>query len=97
MEKQAYALIKSLKYFRVYIMHSHIIYYVPNNVVKNILPQPDPEGKRLKWITVLLEYDLEVKPTKLVKCQGLAKLMTDANCESLQLNFMSNVSSGMNS
>ena len=34
MEKHAYALVKSLKYFRLYILHSHIMAYVPNNVVK---------------------------------------------------------------
>ena len=42
MEKQAYLLIKSLKYFKVYVLHSHIIAYVPRNVVKSILTQPDP-------------------------------------------------------
>ena len=41
---------------------------------------------------MLLEYDLDIKPTKLVKGQGLAKLMTYSNCESLQLNFLSNSS-----
>ena len=48
MEKQAYALIKYLKYFRVYIFHSHVIAYVLDNVVKNILTHPDPEGRRAK-------------------------------------------------
>ena len=57
MEKKAYALDKSLKYFMVYVIHSHIIAYIPNNVVKSILTQPKPEGKREKWIVVLLEYD----------------------------------------
>ena len=36
------------------------------------------------------EYDLEINPTKLVKGEGPAKLMIDLNCESLQLNFLSN-------
>ena len=57
MEKQAYALIKALKDFRVYILHSHIIAFVPHSVVKEILTQ-DPDGKRGKWIAVILEYDL---------------------------------------
>ena len=92
MEKQAYALVKSLKYFRMYILHSCIIAYVPNNVVKNILTQPDLEGKSEKRTAVLLEYDLEIKPTKLVKGHGLTKLMADSNCESLKLNFLSNTS-----
>ena len=90
MEKQAYALVKSLKDFRVYVLHSHIIAYVPSNVVKRILTQPDPEGKRAKWIVVLLEYDIEINPTKLIKGQGLAKMMTNSNCESLQLTFLTN-------
>ena len=67
MEKQAYALVQALKEFRVYILHSHTIAHVPTNVVKDILTQLDPEGKRGKWITVLLEYDLEIKSTKLIK------------------------------
>ena len=78
MEKQAYALVKALKYFRVYILHSHIIAYVPKIVVKYILSQ-DSDGKRGKWIAVILEYDLEIKPTKLIKGQGLAQLMFKSN------------------
>ena len=85
MEKQAYALIKALKDFRIYVLHSHVIAHVPTAVVKAILTQPDPEGRRARWIATLLEYDIEIKPTKLVKGQGLAKMMTNSNCESLQI------------
>ena len=52
-EKEAYALVKALKDFRVYTMHSHIIAYMPIIVVKDILSQ-DPDGKRGKWIAVIL-------------------------------------------
>ena len=89
MGKQAYDLIKALKYFRIYILHSHIVAYVPSSLVKSILTQPDPEGRREKWIRVLLEYDIEIKPTKFSKGQGSAKMMTESNCDSLQLNFLS--------
>ena len=78
-----YPLIKSLKDFRVYILHSHIIAYVPGNIVKGILTQSDLEGRRAKWIAVLFEYEIEINPTKLVKGQGLAKMMTKSNCDSL--------------
>ena len=88
MEKQAYALVKALKYFKVYILHSHVITHVPTATVKGIFTQPDLEGRRAKWIATLLEYDIEIKPTKLVKGQGLAKMMTNSNCESLQINFL---------
>ena len=94
MEKQSYVLIKSFKDFRVYILHSDILTYVLNSVINNIVTQPDPEGKRVKWIAVLLEYDLDINTTKLVKGKGLAKLMTDANCESLKIIIIFHVSSG---
>ena len=67
---------------------------MPNNVKKNILTHPNPKGKRDKWIAVLLEYDLDINTTKLVKGKGLAKLMTDANCESLKIIIIFHVSSG---
>jgi len=76
LEKKVYALVQAVKEFMIYILHSHTNAFVPSNMVKDILTQPDLEGKRGKWIAVLLEYDLEIRPTKLVKGQGLAKLMT---------------------
>jgi hypothetical protein len=92
MEKHAYALVKFLKEFIIYILHSHVIAYVPNNFVKDILTQPDPEGRRGKWIAVMLEYDLEIKPTKLIKGQGLAKLMVQSNCIVFGINFIVDLS-----
>lgn len=78
-EKQAYALIQSLKAFRTYVLHSHITAYVPNHVVKIILTQPDTDGRRGRGIAKILEFDLEIKTTKLVKGQGLAKLLDESN------------------
>eukprot|EP00253_Pinus_taeda_P012239 PITA_12239 len=86
MEKQAYALVKAIKDFRVYILYSHAIAYVPNTVVKDILTQEGIESKRGKWIATILEYDIEIKPTKLIKGQGLAKLMTETNFQALDIN-----------
>jgi hypothetical protein len=76
MEKQAYALLKALKSFRVYVLHYEIIAYVPSSVVKEILVQPDSEGKGGRWITKILEYKMVINPTNLIKGKGLAKLMT---------------------
>ena len=67
MEKQDFALIKALNDFRVYILHSHTVAFVPSIAINDILTQPDPEDKRAKWISILLEYDLDIKHTKLVK------------------------------
>ena len=88
LEKQAYSLLKALNIFRIYILHSKIISYVPNAVVKDILTQPYNEGKRGKWIAKIMEYDVEIRPTKLVKGQGLEKLLADSNCEALGLHLM---------
>jgi hypothetical protein len=88
MEKQAFSLVKAIKYSRVYILNSHTIAYVPNVVVKDIVTQDNPDGRRGKWIVVILEYDIEIKPTKLTKGQGLAKLMEESNCNALDINFL---------
>ena len=66
---------KALKEFRVYILHSHSTAFVPSTAIKDILTQAEPDGRRAKWIATLLEYDIEIRPTKLVKGQGLAKLL----------------------
>ena len=87
MEKHACACVKALKEFRVYILHSHSIVFVPFAAIKDILTQAEPDGSRAKWIATLLEYDIEIKPTKLVKGQGLAKLMAQSNHEALGINF----------
>jgi hypothetical protein len=81
MEKQAYALVKGLAHFRPYFWNSRIIAYVPHPMVKDILVQKDCNGTRGRWITKIQEYDLEVRPTKLVRGQGLAKLMEEKNLE----------------
>jgi hypothetical protein len=92
MEKQAYALVKSLKDFRVYVLHSKVIAYVPSASVKEILIQPDIDGRRSKWIAKILEFDLEIKPTKLVKGQGLARLLVESNYKALGVNFINSYS-----
>lgn len=82
------ALVKALKDFRVYILNSHILAYVPNAAVKDVLVQAEPEGRRGKWIATLIEYDVEIKPTKLIKGQGLPKLMAETNLHVLGIRHL---------
>ena len=35
-----------------------------------------------------MEYDIDIKPTKLIKGQGLAKLMAESNLHALDINFL---------
>jgi hypothetical protein len=43
-------------------------------------------------LTKILEFDLEIKPTKLVKGQGLARLLVESNCKYLGVNFINTFS-----
>jgi hypothetical protein len=87
-EKQVYAMVKVLKAFRTYVLHSKIIAYVPTSAVKDILVQLDSDGKRGRWLAKIQEFDLEVKPTKLIKGKGLAKLLAELNLRALDINFL---------
>jgi hypothetical protein len=84
-EKQAYALVKSLKHFRVFIGYSKVIGYVPSPAVKDVLSQVEGLGSRGRWIAKIQEYDLEIRPTKLIKGQGLDKMLTESNGRALDL------------
>jgi hypothetical protein len=88
MEKQAYAMVKALKDFRTYVLHSKIIAYVPTSSVKEILVQPDSDGKRGWWLAKIQEFDLEIKLTRLVKGQGLDKLLVESNFRALGINSL---------
>jgi hypothetical protein len=59
--------------------------YIPHPVVKDILGQQDCLGVRGKWVSKIQEYDLEIKPTKLIKGQGLAQMLTEGNEQALDL------------
>eukprot|EP00253_Pinus_taeda_P008687 PITA_08687 len=60
--------------------------------LKDFQCKTDPEGRRGKWIAALLEYDVEIKPTKLVKGQGLEKLMAESNLHALDINLIAAMS-----
>jgi hypothetical protein len=94
-EKQAYSLIKSLKYFRIYILHEKVVAYVPSASMKDVFTQPDIDGKRVKWITKLIDFDIDVNPSKLVKGQGLAKILMKENCDLLDINFIGESSTSL--
>jgi hypothetical protein len=86
MEKQAYAMVKALKSFRTYVLHSKVIAYVPTSSVKDISVQADSDGKRGRWLAKIQEFNLEVKPKKIVKGQGLDKILAESNCRALGIN-----------
>jgi hypothetical protein len=76
-EKHAYTMVKALNVFKTYVLHSKIIAYVPTSSVKDILVQTECDGKRGRWLAKIQKFNLEVKSTKLIKGQGLAKLLAE--------------------
>ena len=64
------------------------IAYVPSASVKDIIIQPDTDERRRKWISKILEFDLEMRPTKWVNGQGLAKFLSETNYKALGVNFI---------
>jgi hypothetical protein len=52
----------------------------------------DIDGKRARWIEKMIEFNIEVKPTKMVKGQGLAKLLAEENHKLLDINFIAETS-----
>jgi hypothetical protein len=88
MEKKVYDFVKALKDFIIYVLHLKVIAYVPSASVKEILIQPDLDGKRSKWVAKILEFDIEIKHTKLVKGQDLDRLLVESNYKALGVNIM---------
>jgi hypothetical protein len=85
MEKKAYALVQALKHFKGYVGYSRIVSLCSTPTMKDILSQQECLGIRGKWISRIQEYDLEIKPTKLVKGQGLARMLIEGNEKALNI------------
>ena len=77
-DKKAFAIFKAVKHFRPYLLKSKMKIIVPYSSVRNLLVQKDLGEKRAPWMTSLQEYDLEIKPSTIVKGQGLCKLAAEA-------------------
>ena len=77
-DNQAFTLFKAVKHLYPYLLISHTKIIVPHSRVRYLLIQKEPGDRRGKWITTLQEYDLDIRPTKLVKGQGLFKLVEEA-------------------
>ena len=72
------------------MLKSHTKVIVPYSAVINLLVQKDLGEKRAHWVTALQEYDLEVKPLKIVRGQGLCKLAAaSADSAEVDLHFFS--------
>ena len=77
-DKQAFVVFKVVKHFRPYLLRSHTKIITPYTMVRALLIQKELGDRRGNWLATLQEYDLEIKPAKLMKDQGLCKLAVEA-------------------
>ena len=77
-DKQDFAVFKVVKHFQPYLLRSHTKIIVPHSMVRSLLIQKEPRDRRGKWLASLQEDDLEIRPAKLAKGQGLCKLAAEA-------------------
>ena len=78
-DKKYYTVYKSIKHFRPYLLKSKMKVIVPYVAIINVLIQKELGEKRAHWMTALQEYDLDIKPGKIVKGQGLCLLDSQSN------------------
>jgi len=58
---------KGLKKFKNYISHNRILVFTIHLDVRNYVIQRDLGEGKTSWITKIIEYDIEIKPTKMIK------------------------------
>ena len=69
---------KAVKNFRPYILKIWTKVIVPHLAVRSLFIQKELGERRVSWVTILQVYDLEFKPSSIVKGKGLCKLMTES-------------------
>ena len=78
-EKQAFVVDKVVKHYRPFLLKSYTKVIVPFPAVRQLLIQRELGEKRANWVTTLQEYDLEIKPAKIVRGQGFCRLLAGAS------------------
>ena len=78
-EKQAFIVFNSIKHFRPFLLKSHTELVVPFSAVINLLMQREVGEKKANWVTTLQEYDIEIKPAKIVKGQCFRIMLAGAS------------------
>jgi len=68
---------RGLKKFKHYVSHNKILVYTIHLNVRNYVIQGELGEGEASWITRIMEYDVETKPTKIIKvrslCENIAK------------------------
>eukprot|EP00253_Pinus_taeda_P005266 PITA_05266 len=78
-EKQAFAVFKAVKHYRPFVLKTHTKVIVHFPAVRQLLIQKELGEKRENWVTTLQEYDLKIRPAKIVRGQGFCRILAGAS------------------
>jgi len=70
---------KGLKKFKHYVSHNRIFVFTIHQDVRNYVIQGDLGEGKIGWITKIMEYDIEIKPTKLIRGRALYENIAKAS------------------
>eukprot|EP00253_Pinus_taeda_P030545 PITA_30545 len=79
LEKQAFVVFKAVKHYRPFLLKTHTKVIVPFPAVRQLLIQKELGEKRANWVTALQEYELEIRPAKIVRGQGFCRILAGAS------------------
>lgn len=79
-KKQALAVVKGLKKYRHFIACNKTTACVAHHVIREYIMEGNITEKRTKWITKILEYDIDIRPTKIIHGKGLCEYIAQ-ECE----------------
>jgi hypothetical protein len=66
-DKHAYTIYKAVKHFRSYIPKNHTKVIVPHPTVRYLFTQQEMGERRGNWMAFVQEFDIDIKPSKIVK------------------------------
>jgi len=70
---------KGLEKFKHYVSHNRILVFTIHLDVRNYVIQGDLGEGKAGWITKIMEYDIEIKPTKLIRGRDLYENIAEAS------------------
>lgn len=76
-EKHEFTMIKYLKHFKIILGSNIVNFQITFIIIKDILIQVEPSRKLARWMTKLLDYDVDSHVTKVNKYQGLDKYLAN--------------------
>eukprot|EP00253_Pinus_taeda_P016778 PITA_16778 len=77
--KKSFFALDQVKHYRPFLLKTHTKVIVPFPVVRQLLIQKELGEKRANWVTALQEYDLEIRPAKIVRGQGFCRIWVGAS------------------